>query len=360
MAIWQWSTSPASNATADPTIAFPEGQPPSSLNDACRVMMARIAEWRSDTNGSLVTTGTSTAYAVTTNASAGGNGLSNPPPNGTMISATMHVTNGGAPTLSADSGSAYAIQSAAGIAVPASSLIIGAPYEFVFNTSLSTWIARGFFGSSLVVPIGGIIYYISTTPPNGNFALLNGQAISRTTYSVLFGIMGTTFGPGDGSTTFNIPKLDGRAIFGLDTTGAGLITVGGGNWDGTIFGNTGGVQNRTLSIAQIPSHGHPGSTAPVLDPTHAHSIVDPGHSNPVPSGMANFLGTSGAVSGAFQGGTGFNFNATSFTGSAVTGISVNASGTGITVSNNIAAQGGGASHPTMPPGMSLPVFMRII
>jgi len=68
-----------------------------------------------------------------------------------------------------------------------------------------------FIESNPGVPAGAIIYYSKNTPPEG-FLKANGAAISRTTYSSLFSVIGTTFGIGDGSTTFNLPDLRGRFI----------------------------------------------------------------------------------------------------------------------------------------------------
>jgi microcystin-dependent protein len=81
-----------------------------------------------------------------------------------------------------------------------------------------------------VIPIGGLLTYIGVSAPNSAFVLPFGQAISRTTYATLFALTGTTFGPGDGSTTFNVPDLRGRAVCGQDNMGgsaAERITVVG-------------------------------------------------------------------------------------------------------------------------------------
>jgi microcystin-dependent protein len=62
---------------------------------------------------------------------------------------------------------------------------------------------------------GEIIYYAGATPPSG-FLAANGQTVSRTTYANLFAAIGTTYGAGDGSTTFQLPDLRGEFIRGLD------------------------------------------------------------------------------------------------------------------------------------------------
>lgn len=96
---------------------------------------------------------------------------------------------------------------------------------------------------------------MSTTPPNSNFVLPFGQAISRTTYATLRAMIGDTFGAGDGSTTFNIPDLRGRVIAGLDNMGgsaANRITNAGSGIVGTTIGAAGGAETVALSLANLP------------------------------------------------------------------------------------------------------------
>lgn len=114
---------------------------------------------------------------------------------------------------------------------------------------------------------GMLMPYASTSAPTG-WLLCDGSAIDRTTYADLFTLIGTTYGAGDGSTTFNIPDLRGRIPTGLDNMGGASAnritntqadTLGGtgGNENvtptGSISGSTGST---TLSTAQIPSHTH--------------------------------------------------------------------------------------------------------
>ena len=84
-------------------------------------------------------------------------------------------------------------------------------------------------------------------------------AVSRATYSDLFAAIGTTYGAGDGSTTFNLPDLRGRVAAGRDDMGgsaANRITNGGSGIVGTTLGAAGGAETHTLTTAQIPSHSH--------------------------------------------------------------------------------------------------------
>jgi microcystin-dependent protein len=111
-------------------------------------------------------------------------------------------------------------------------------------------------------PVGSILSFAGSTAPTG-WLLCYGQAISRTTYSALFAIISTTYGVGDGSTTFNLPDLRGRVTAGKDDMGgssANRLTDQSGGLDGDVLGDTGGAETHTLTEAQMPSHTHTGTT----------------------------------------------------------------------------------------------------
>src|SRR6056300_1274984 len=104
------------------------------------------------------------------------------------------------------------------------------------------------------IPTATIVPWSNSSVPTG-FLECDGSAVSRTTYSALYAIVGTTYGAGDGSTTFNVPDLQDNVPVGKSGTKA-LASTGGANTV-TSTGNVGGsTANATLSIAQLASHDH--------------------------------------------------------------------------------------------------------
>lgn len=113
-----------------------------------------------------------------------------------------------------------------------------------------------------IVPTGAVMPYAGSSAP-ANWLFCDGSAVSRTTYAALFATISTTYGAGDGSTTFNLPDLRGRTPFGLDNMGgtaANRVTAGVSGVAGSSLGASGGNE-----AMQQHTHG-------VTDPGHAHSI----------------------------------------------------------------------------------------
>jgi microcystin-dependent protein len=124
----------------------------------------------------------------------------------------------------------------------------------------------GSLGSA--VPTGTVSMYAGTTAPTG-YLICDGSAVSRTTYSALFTAISTVYGNGDGSTTFNLPDLRGRAPIGVGQ-GTGLTN--------RTLGAQTGTETVTLTEAQMPSHTHS------LSPGQVVGTGSGGTSNYAPTG----------------------------------------------------------------------------
>lgn len=251
-----WSRTAASNATADSNVNWSEGQSPSSVNDSARAMMASAAGFRDDISGAIVTAGTSTAFTVSSYQVF--DTLAHM--SGQMIAFTPHATNGATVTLNVDGLGAKPLRPSPGVELPAGTLILGTPYTALYNNSDAVWYLHNFFVSPYSIPLGGGIDYWGATAPSSVFALAQGQAISRTTYADLFTLFGTTYGAGNGTTTFNIPDKVGRVSAMLDAGSARISsTYFGGN--PANLGAVGGGESTTLTAAQIPSLTSTGSNS---------------------------------------------------------------------------------------------------
>ncbi len=119
--------------------------------------------------------------------------------------------------------------------------------------------------------VGVIRPWSKATAPDG-YLLCNGAAVSRTTYADLFGVLSTTYGAGDGSSTFNVPNLQGKLPQGYDGNTYNLAATGGANTVTVALTNnqalssnvtnnqsvsiTGAISNTSLTEAQLASHTH--------------------------------------------------------------------------------------------------------
>ena len=164
-----------------------------------------------------------------------------------------------------------------------------------------------------------------------------GQAVSRTTFATLFAAVGTTYGSGDGATTFNLPDLRGRSIFGRDDmngTAANRITNAVSGITGTTLGASGGDQ-------RVGTHGHTATQA-----AHNHSVNDPGHSH-------QYTQVQPVGAGYTAGGGGWGNGFVGNVGSFFTGITINNATPAITVDNF----SGGASA-NIPPAVILNYIIK--
>lgn len=152
------------------------------------------------------------------------------------------------------SGNAAVTGTLSAAATTASSLTVNGATQV--NGDLTVTGTATISGGISALPAGAVVPYAAGSAPTG-FLVCDGTAVSRTTYSTLFGIIGETFGAGDGSTTFNLPNLEGRFPMGVDTSNA-LATTGGGT--------------ATLTEANLPAHTHDSGTLKAREHKH-HTVV---------------------------------------------------------------------------------------
>lgn len=153
------------------------------------------------------------------------------------------------------------------------------PFIPVTTSNVDAWIRQAATTVNLLIQAldtvpsgsattGEIKLWPTSTAPTG-WLSCNGAAVSRTTYDTLYALVGTAFGVGDGTTTFNVPDMRGRFVRGLPAAG----TVGA----------TGGASTVTLTQANLPSVNFtvtdPGHTHTFTGTSHAHTITDAGHTH---------------------------------------------------------------------------------
>ena len=258
-------------------IAIPQGQVISVISDGVSVRDVEIAGIKSTANVINVSVGSSLVdikvpMAVSGTVSIGG-GLA------VSASSTMAATTFSSNiTMNAQSDVRFADADSSNY------IALQAPTSVSANVTFSLPAADGSSGDVLQtdgsgnlsftpsVPAGSVMPYAGSTAPSG-WLLSYGQAISRSTYATLFAAIGTTYGVGDGATTFNVPDLRGRLVAGQDDMGgtsANRLTGQSGGVNGDTLGATGGAETHTLTAGQLPtsatyqretSHGGQSGTA---------------------------------------------------------------------------------------------------
>jgi microcystin-dependent protein len=219
------------------------------------------------------------------------------------------------------------------------------------------------------VPIGTILMFGGPTAPGG-FMLCNGNAVLRTTYAQLFSAIGTTWGAGDGSSTFNLPDLRGRVCAGAGT-GAGLTA--------RTLGQILGEETHLLTAAEsgLPTHGHTNSAVAGNDsPDHSHGVdagvgnaytgyqsADHAHNTSATDVVRNVGGGFFVQNSA----SGYNYNPVGLSTGGVTanhyhyiGYATARHSHGVTVTiNAIAAANASAGHNTMQPTAIVNHIIRV-
>lgn len=214
----------------------------------------------------------------------------------TSINGSLALSNAARTTLAASTTTAGFVELAtSGEAASGQSEVVAvtpAGLALALN-NLTASITQSINASAAIsTPIGTVFYVARSSAPAG-WLKANGAAVSRTTYAALFAVLGTTFGAGDGSTTFNLPDLRGEFLRGWDD-GRGVDS------------------GRAIGSAQAQDYL-----------SHSHSINDPGHTHQagpfVPAGQSSVGGGGNISSGTIS-------------------LTTSSSNTGITINNNGGAE----------------------
>jgi microcystin-dependent protein len=246
--ISEFDSTPANNTDID-SINIAEGCAPSGINNAIRELMSQLKDQQTGASGDNFTVGGNLAVTGTS----------------AFTGATTFTGIPSGPTASAGT-----------------------------NT---TQLATTAFTLANSNPIGSLIMWTTGTAPTG-WLLCAGAAVSRSTYSALFAVIGTTFGVGDGSTTFNVPNYTNRLPYG------------------TTVGATGGSAD-----AVVVSHTHT-ATSTVTDPTHSHNTFGQYGGGGNPGGSLNAQNPGGQNEPTTSSSTGITVG-TTITTAGVSGTNAN-------------------------------------
>ena len=190
-----------------------------------------------------------------------------------------------------------------------------------------------------VMPSGSITQFAGASAPTG-WLSCDGANVSRTTYAALFAVVGTTYGVGDGSTTFGLPNMKGRIPVGYDSSQSEFDALG----------ETGGAKTHTLTTSEMPSHTHTQDSHNHTQNAHGHTTVNGGSHAHVVNGLNTGIpaGTNGFGIGMLRiGDGGYNYSTTG-AGDHGHGINNNTATNNATTATNQNTGGGGAHNNLQP------------
>jgi hypothetical protein len=333
-AIWQWSTTASTNATADPSINWAEGMAPSAVNDSARAMMAVLAAQNRD-QGQITSGGTAAAITLTTNT-----GYPNIAAlNGQLITFQHSVAAGNADgaTIAIDSIGALPLYVGTS-PITGGTLVDRGVYTIACYSSNSRCHLVNRYQDSFSIPLGAVLWSTSPTAPNASFVAPSGQCISTTTYAAYWVQQGSPASGACPGGQFAIIDMRGRVPAALDTlnaSAAGRLTSAstGCGTAMTAVGATctNGTESYIQTVAQMA--------------THSHSVTDPGHTHGITPSNNLILDAGDPGSNTFGSG--------SYT---PVQLSINSATTGVTIQNT----GGATATPKVMPTIGLIPYLRIL
>lgn len=358
--VYCWSIVPANNATADSAINLRDNQAPSTVKLDLRALMAQIAKDKADTNGSITTGGTSTAYTITTNTDISGE---TSVPDGFEVAATLHADNGAAPTLAVDGHTAAPITFELGFAPAAGSLRSTSIQRFVWKPADSQWRLVGSTARDNTATGAEVNYWGATLP--GGYVWANGTTIGNAssnasgranadcsalfsklwmalanTEAAIYDSAGSTTTRGlDAASDFaankaiSLPDRRDRLAVGKGTMGGAtaagrILNTSPVSLDTSTLGKAAGADRETLITSQIPAHNH--------------NVTDPGHTHTFSRYNQNVTAYTNAPGGVRADGS----SDSPSTGSSTTGISIQNAG-------------GGGAHNNLPPVIVCNVIIKL-
>jgi microcystin-dependent protein len=246
-----WNENDTNNNQPAPDGA-PEGMSPSGVNDTIRAVMGAVKRWF-NWSSPKVTAGSATAYTLTYGVTPGAL------VDGMTHLVQFHAINGPGATLNVNGLGAkplYAYSAGAWYQAPPALFDVAIVCRVVYDAGSGAYrlLMPG------VVPTGTLMPFAGSVAPAG-YLLAFGQPVSRTSYPGLFAVISTTYGNGDGSTTFNVPDLRGFVVAGKDNMGglnAGRLSS---VVPSTTLGAVGGTQTHAHGVSVSVSIGGTASGA---------------------------------------------------------------------------------------------------
>ncbi|KAB7782178.1 phage tail protein [Methylorubrum populi] len=285
----------AENGTGAAPILWAEGMPAKGVNDSAREMMAALARWRTDNCGVLGAPLTGNAASLTTFQTIKESHFAA----GFSVSFATTQTNTGPMTLDIDGTGAKPWRRPRGIEFGPGDIVPLQIHTVVWSPPQGAYVSL----SPTFDEPGKIEFFAAVEAIPSGWVECDGREVSRSAYTALLSRIGFAHGAGNGSTTFNVPDMNGRVPFGRDS-GKGRLTGAGGL--GGNIGNVGGSETVTLSVAQMPSHSHSGSTAAAGGQAATNTGAAGGHNHGGSTGNGgahNHTGSTGGAGGHSHGGT---------------------------------------------------------
>jgi hypothetical protein len=261
MTLFLWQSTASVNAGADPNVNWAEGQPPPTVNNSARAMMAAHAKYRDDFGGARTTavfstgggeeggggtsaTITATVYTATSSQDFTQPGVGQFLNDHQLITIVLDTDSGDSPTLTLDGFGPFPLLNGSGNAIIESELLTGVPYLFRYKLSdTSFYLENPPADLDQSVPLGAILLYAGTILPSNKFAFCNGLKLNQTDYASLFALIGFTYTTDfSDEHAFQIPDLEGLTIIG-QRTGSGAIPlapVATATGDATVPGTVNG------------------------------------------------------------------------------------------------------------------------